>query len=122
MATLKNSSVFPDLPSGQAVRGRDNYSLFGVLRTKPGRADSPPTSSMSCSDKIASWNVIGIQGALASLYVLPVYIDTITVGEVELDMQDEVREDCERAFYARLASIGGLWLAISIGGMFLLSL
>lgn len=108
IAALKNSSTFPDLPSGQAARGRDNYSLYGVLRTKPGRADSPPTLSMSCSDKIASWNVLGIQGALASRYLAPIYIDTIVVGEVAPDMQQEIRRDCERAFYMRLLFINGL--------------
>lgn len=105
MAALKDASVFPDLPSGSAARGRDNYSLYGVLRTKPGRADSPPTLCMSCSDKIASWNVLGIQGALASRYLRPVYIDNIIVGEVDEIMRDQIREDCERAFCSRLHSM-----------------
>ena len=105
MASLKDSSVFPDLPPGQAARGRDNYSLYGVLRTKPGRADSPPTPCMSCSDKIASWNVLGIQGALSSRYLHPVYIDSIIAGEVEEDMRDEIRGDCARAFWVRLRQI-----------------
>ena len=29
-------------------RGRDDYSMKGVLRTKPGRIDSDPTRSLSC--------------------------------------------------------------------------
>ncbi|PIL36863.1 hypothetical protein GSI_00553 [Ganoderma sinense ZZ0214-1] len=108
MAALKDSTPFPELPPGTASRGRDNYSLYGVLRTKPGRADSPPTLSMSCSDKIAAWNVLGIQGALASRLLRPVYIDRVIVGEVAQPMRQVVLEDCQRALHARLRSIAGL--------------
>lgn len=53
MAALKDSSPPVPPPVGEACRGRDGFALHGVLRTKPGRADSPPTKCMSCSDKIA---------------------------------------------------------------------
>lgn len=103
MAALKDSNEHPPLPPGTASRGRDNYSLYGVLRTKPGRADAPPTLSMSCSDKIATWNVLGFQGALASrLFVKPLYLNNVIIGEVTTDMQDTIREDCKRAFWTRL--------------------
>lgn len=107
MATLKDSSVFPDLHPTAASRGRDNYARLGVLRTKPGRADSPPTSCMSCSDKIARWNVLGIQGALGSWFLEPLYIHTVIIGEVPLDDQPSVKEDCERALWKRLGEIQG---------------
>lgn len=107
MAALKDSTPFPELPPGTISRGRDNYSLYGVMRTKPGRADSPPTLAMSCSDKIAAWNVLGIQGALASRLLGPVYIDRVIIGEVEEPMRQIVLEDCQRALYTRLRSTVG---------------
>jgi tRNA-specific adenosine deaminase 1 len=107
MAALKDSSVFTPLAPNVASRGRDNYSLFGVLRTKPGRADSPQTLSMSCSDKIARWNVVGIQGALGSGIFHPIYLTKIIIGEVPQDLHDVVKSDCERAFWGRLQNISG---------------
>ncbi|KAI0332479.1 hypothetical protein GY45DRAFT_1246721 [Cubamyces sp. BRFM 1775] len=108
MAALKDSARPPQIAPNATSRGRDNYSLYGVMRTKPGRADSPPTLSMSCSDKIASWNVLGIQGALASRLLRPVYITRIIIGEVDPSMREIVTADCMRALYARLRSIDGL--------------
>ena len=35
---------------------------------------------MSCSDKIARWNILGLQGALLSLYMAPVYLHLLTLG------------------------------------------
>ncbi|KAG1773854.1 adenosine deaminase/editase [Suillus occidentalis] len=108
MAALKDSAIFPPLASNVASRGRDNYSLFGVLRTKPGRADSPQTLSLSCSDKIARWNVLGIQGALGSAFFHPIYLTKIIIGEVPPDLHDIVKSDCERAFWGRLQEVSGL--------------
>lgn len=110
MATLKNASAIPTSDLGRndvASRGRDNYALLGVLRTKPGRADSPSTSCMSCSDKIARWNVLGIQGALGSRLLEPIYLTGVVIGEVPPQMRETVREDCERAFWSRLGNING---------------
>ena len=116
MATLKDSMVThfnPDVAS----RGRDHYSRLAVLRTKPGRADSLPTLCMSCSDKVASWNVLGFQGALAAYFGGPLYLSTVVIGEVPPDMQRAVRDDCERAFWARLECIRGTFVQLSMAIM-----
>ncbi|KAF9069910.1 hypothetical protein BDP27DRAFT_1221870 [Rhodocollybia butyracea] len=100
MAALKDSVVMSQ-PEGTA-RGRNNYHLYGVLRTKPGRADSPPTLSLSCSDKIASWAFLGIQGTLgARFFGEGVYVQRIVIGEVlsakDNNLINAVGKDCERA-------------------------
>ena len=63
-------------PYGSGV----DYHRTGVLRTKPGRGER--TLSMSCSDKIARWNVVGLQGALLSLLLdRPAYLSSIVIGK-----------------------------------------
>lgn len=107
MAALKDSTPLSHISLASAARGRDGYSLLGVLRTKPGRADSPPTICMSCSDKIASWNVLGVQGALAARIFKPIYLNSVILGEVPLHMRGFVEEDCQRAFFGRVEQIQG---------------
>ena len=70
----------------------------GILRTKPYRSDTPVnnrSSSLSCSDKIMQWNILGAQGALLSNFIEPVYIDEIHMLE-EVDLEGFKRGICIR--------------------------
>uniref|UniRef100_A0A7S3AC70 tRNA-specific adenosine deaminase 1 n=1 Tax=Haptolina ericina TaxID=156174 RepID=A0A7S3AC70_9EUKA len=52
---------------------------LGLARTKPGRGER--TSCMSCSDKLARWHALGIQGALLSLVIVrPIRLSSVVVG------------------------------------------
>ncbi|KZW03896.1 hypothetical protein EXIGLDRAFT_827843 [Exidia glandulosa HHB12029] len=103
VAARMSTAEFVPLPLDSASRGRVDYARLGVLRTKPGRVDAPPTACMSCSDKIALWTVCGIQGALgASLLAQPLRIDRIIIGDVPQEHRAAAAEDCHRAFASRL--------------------
>ncbi|KAI8069667.1 hypothetical protein BC940DRAFT_297241 [Gongronella butleri] len=90
--------VDPD-PQHAVSRGRLGYEQLGRLRTKPGRLDSELSICMSCSDKLARWNVLGIQSAILSHIFEPIYLDSIVIGDL-FDTQS-----LERALYGRLAAL-----------------
>jgi tRNA-specific adenosine deaminase 1 len=115
MAQRKAANPVPDPIPGLATRGRNNYNALGVLRTKPGRADSAPTISMSCSDKIALWTQVGIQGALGAAVMRPVYLDSIVIGDVPTEMREATLVECRRAFSKRLESVSGKEMELLTG-------
>jgi hypothetical protein len=74
--------------------GNSNKAQEGMLRTKPGRGEA--TRSMSCSDKIARWNVLGLQGALLAGVLGPVYLDSCVVSDSTFNQDALARALCGR--------------------------
>lgn len=92
-----------ETPAAIVHRGRVSYSSVSCLRTKPGRADSPPTTSHSCSDKLAVWSLLGLQGALLSqLGVRRIPIAFLVVGGVPEQLRRRVKDEVRRAVGGRL--------------------
>ncbi|KAM4833835.1 tRNA-specific adenosine deaminase 1 isoform 2-T2 [Thomomys bottae] len=78
------------------------YHQVGLLRVKPGRGDR--TCSMSCSDKMARWNVLGCQGALLMHFLEdPVYLSAVVIGKCPYS-----QEAMQRALMGRCQNVSAL--------------
>uniref|UniRef100_UPI003AAEA171 tRNA-specific adenosine deaminase 1 n=1 Tax=Centroberyx gerrardi TaxID=166262 RepID=UPI003AAEA171 len=78
------------------------YHSAGALRVKPGRGE--PTLSLSCSDKLARWGVLGFQGALLSHYLRDaLYFGAVVVGKCPYS-----REVMRRAVVTRCSHVSDL--------------
>ena len=97
----------PQQPSSPStlLRGRSYFSHLGHLRTKPGRPDSPPTHSKSCSDKLTTKQLTSLLLTPTSYIIAPspnAYISTLILPASEYDPTG-----CDRAFSSRLANVEG---------------
>lgn len=85
------------------VPTRHNYLLIVLqLQTWDGIIGGERLYTMSCSDKLARWNVLGIQGSLLSLYIDPIYYKSIIVGAMYHE------QHLTRAVYTRVSGISNL--------------
>ncbi|XP_057662526.1 tRNA-specific adenosine deaminase 1 [Diorhabda carinulata] len=88
-----SDKIDPKLPGS-------DFHVTGVVRTKPGRGDR--TLSVSCSDKLAKWLHLGVQGALLSILLdSPIYLSSFTYPS----NTPFNKEALERAFYDRFGLV-----------------
>lgn len=99
----------PPAKKSQIVRGRAHFNRVGVVRTKPGRADSLVTFLKSCSDKLCLKQFTGILNCISSLLVEPIYLDFLVV---QRDKYNE--KDFHRCFRERLKLTSGIHTPLQV--------
>uniref|UniRef100_A0A8C9RFQ3 Adenosine deaminase RNA specific B1 n=1 Tax=Scleropages formosus TaxID=113540 RepID=A0A8C9RFQ3_SCLFO len=73
-----------------------------TIQTWDGVLQGERLLTMSCSDKIARWNVVGVQGSLMSYFTEPIYFSSIILGSLYH------ADHLSRAMYQRIADIEDL--------------
>ncbi|XP_022521071.1 double-stranded RNA-specific editase 1a isoform X2 [Astyanax mexicanus] len=70
-----------------------------TIQTWDGVLQGERLLTMSCSDKIARWNVVGVQGSLMSYFSGPIYFSSIILGSLYH------ADHLSRAMYQRISDI-----------------
>jgi tRNA-specific adenosine deaminase 1 len=81
---LNNEGCQPDGFTGAKLMFDEDVEdpmdqIEGKIRIKPGKGDR--TMSLSCSDKIARWNMVGIQGCMLASLIDPIYLSSIIFAD-----------------------------------------
>ena len=91
--------------------GDEEQTFDGILRGERLR-------TMSCSDKVCRWNVLGMQGALLSHLIEPIYLESLTLGYLfdhghlsravccRLDHKGSIDDDLPMPYYLNHPWIG----------------
>jgi tRNA-specific adenosine deaminase 1 len=99
-------SVHDDSSSTGVCVAREDIQQLGVLRTKSGRSNLPThlrSTSMSCSDKVLRWCVLGLQG---SWFPFEIRLSSIVVSRDEnAAFPTAQQESLERAISHRIHQV-----------------
>lgn len=99
LAAPTEEAIAETTPLEPILSGRGYFSQLGMVRRKPGRGDSPPTLSKSCSDKLALRQCTSLLNGLSSLLVAPgpgLYLRSLV-----LPASQHSESGCHRCFSAQ---------------------
>jgi tRNA-specific adenosine deaminase 1 len=95
------------LPTACDVESYMAPQALGVVRRKPGKGEA--TLSVSCSDKIAKWMLLGVQGSmLSNVFKTRIYLHSITVAlpaSAPHSVETATRNSLQRAFVQRIVEL-----------------